>query len=447
MEQNRLLRDSLPKLFLAYVLPSVVAMVLSGIQGMIDGIFLGNYAGSNAMASVNIASPFLQLIIGSTMIVCTGTLSCLGRAVGENKIERARDVFRSSVIGMAIISVFILLCGVIFHERIAMLLGASEVLLADTSCYIQIIALFTPAIAFMLIFGFVDRLLGKPQLYLYATIICLFFNIALDFVMITVLKRGVFGAAVATGLSYFLGFLIVAKPTLSKQTIVNVFEGRFYRKTFFRTAQNGSSEGITYLSVALTMFLFNRAFIHFAGEDGVAAFTVINYIGNFVTFVMFGISDGIASIVSCNYGAGNFKRIRKTFWSAAIINFMVGGLCTLVLIFCSENLISVFLNENPKVLQIAASGAKIYGLSFLFGGFNIVQSGYHTAVGNALLSFLTSAFRGIICITIGMLLLPPLLDINGVWATLPFAEALTVVFCFVIIMKNKHLYFGFTGGK
>ena len=441
MEENRLLKDNLPSLFIGYVLPAVIAMVLSGIQGMIDGIFLGNYAGSNVMASVNIANPFLQISIGGAMVVCTGTLSHLGRVIGEKNLKKAQDVFKSSVIGAAVISVFLLLSGILFHKQIALLLGATEVLLSDTARYIQIIAAFIPAISFMLIFGFVNRLVGKPRLYLYATVACVMMNIILDFLTIKLLKMGVTGAAFATGISYLIGFLIVMKPSLSRQTTVNVFSGKYHSKLFIKTIQNGSSEGITSISAALTMFLFNLAFIHYAGEDGVAAFSVINYIGNFVTLVMFGVSDGIVSIVSCNYGAGNIKRIQKTFYSAVIINFVIGLLCLGVLVFGSENLIAVFLKGNQEVLRIACLGAEIYALGFLFAGFNILQSGYHTAVGNALVSFLISASRGIICIFIGVLVLPRFMEINGVWATVPLAEAVTIVLCGILMMKNRKLFF------
>lgn len=442
MNRKRLLTDRLSILFLQYVFPSIIAMVLSGIQGMVDGIFLGNFVGSNAMASVNIANPFLQLIIGSAMIVCTGTLSYLGRIIGENNINTAKDIFKSALIGLGVISITILLSGVLFHDKISVLLGANQALFEFTSDYLLVISIFTPFIAFMLLFGFVNRLLGKPQLYLYATVVCLISNVVLDFVFLKVFNLGIIGAAMATGISYLLGFLIVLKPIISRKNIVNIFEGRFRGNLFLKAVQNGSSEGVTYISTALTLFLFNLAFIHFAGENGVAAFTVINYIGNFVTLIMFGISDGISSIVSCNYGAGNLKRIRKTFYTAATINFIIGGSCVLILLLFSKSLIAVFLKENFAVIEMACTGAKIYAFSFLFNGFNIIQSGYHTAVGNALNSFLIAAGRGILGILIGIMIFPAILGLNGIWITLPFAEIMTLGFCLILMMKNKRLYFG-----
>lgn len=441
MNNNILSEGRLSTLYLRFVIPSVIAMVISGIQGMIDGIFLGNFVDANAMASVNIANPYMQVIVGATMIVCTGTLSYLGRTLGENNREKAKDIFKSSVIALLVLSIIILLLGVLFHKGIAVLLGANDVLLTSASQYIAIIAFFTPVISFMIFFGFTDRLMGKPNLYPIATVFCLITNIVMDFIAVKILELGVIGAAIATGVSYLVGLMIVIKPVLSRKGIVNIFEGKFCWKIFSHSAFNGSSEGATYVSAALTMLLFNRAFMSFAGEKGVAAFTVINYLGTFVTLIMFGVSDGISSIVSYNYGAGKLERVRKTFFSSVVINFLWGVLLILVLKLYAEELIKIFLKNEPEILQTAIKGAKIYALSFFFSGFNIVQSGYHTSVGNALASFCIAASRGIVFVSIGITVLPYFFGMNGVWATLPFAEIMTLFLCVGLMRVYRDLYF------
>ena len=114
-----------------------------------------------------------------------------------------------------------------------------------------------------------------------------------------------------------------------------------------------------------------------------AAFTIINYVGNFVTLLMFGMSDGISPILSNNYGAGNKERIQKTLRAALIANFLLGLALFGIFWIWGRNLISLFLDgdQGEQVISLAVRGAKIYGLCFLANGFNIVQSGYHTARG------------------------------------------------------------------
>ena len=430
---NTLLTERLPRLFLLFVLPAVIPMVISGTQSMIDGIFLGRFAGVNAMASVNIAGPYMQIITGCTMVICIGTFSYLGRTLGENtNPQKAKDIFRTAVVSLAACALILMAAGLFLSRPLALLLGANEVLLDETALYIRTVAVFIPAICFMMHFGFTARLLEKPHLYLIATLCCVSCNVIMDYLAVKVLGLGVVGAAAATGLSYLSGLLVVVRPFLSRKSIVNLFEGTFHWDILRSSAFNGSSEGITSISAALTMYLFNTAFMGFAGESGVAAFTVINYAGNFVVLVMFGVSDGISTLVSYNYGAKLLLRVKKTLRAALMINFCIGLLIFTVLHLFSRQMVGIFVSDNEFVTAMAVQGAALYSFCFLMNGFNIVQSGYYTSMGDALASVIISASRGIVFISTGIFLLPQFLGINGVWLTPPFAELMTVLVCLII---------------
>lgn len=430
---NTLLTERLPRLFLLFVLPAVISMVISGTQSMIDGIFLGRFAGVNAMASVNIAGPYMQIITGCTMVICIGTFSYLGRTLGENtNPQKAKDIFRTAVVSLAACALILMAAGLFLSRPLALLLGANEVLLDETALYIRTVAVFIPAICFMMHFGFTARLLEKPHLYLIATLCCVSCNVIMDYLAVKVLGLGVVGAAAATGLSYLSGLLVVVRPFLSRKSIVNLFEGTFHWDILRSSAFNGSSEGITSISAALTMYLFNTAFMGFAGESGVAAFTVINYAGNFVVLVMFGVSDGISTLVSYNYGAKLLLRVKKTLRAALMINFCIGLLIFTVLHLFSRQMVGIFVSDNEFVTAMAVQGAALYSFCFLMNGFNIVQSGYYTSMGDALASVIISASRGIVFISTGIFLLPQFLGINGVWLTPTFAELMTVLVCLII---------------
>ena len=281
----------------------------------------------------------------------------------------------------------------------------------------------------------------KPRLYLSGTVTTISCNVILDYLAVGVLGLGIPGAAAATGLAYLGGLLVAASPMFRRETVLNVFDGHFCPREILHAAFNGSSEGVTYAAAALTVFLMNRSFMAYAGEDGVAAFTIINYIGNFVTLLMFGMSDGISPILSSNYGAGNLDRIRKTRTAALISNFIMGAMLFGVFWIFGRQLIGLFLDreQSGTVIDMAVRGARIYGLCFLASGFNIVQSGYHTALGDAVSSILIAASRGIIFVPVGLLLFSRLLGMDGVWFSLPFAEIVTVSVCLAIhFIKNKN---------
>ena len=436
MDQNPLVSRPLPVLFAQFVGPAMVAMVLDGIQGMVDGLFLGRFAGPDAMASVNIANPFFQLIIGATMILCTGTMSAAGRALGARDFSRAKNLYRSALVVLLSLTGVILLAGLLFARPIARFLGANEVLLPGAARYVRVIACFAPVIAFKIFFGFSGRLAGRPRLYLAGTITTLCTNILLDWIAVGLLGLGVTGAVTATGLAYLAGMLVVAPPMFRRSSPLNVFDGAFRGREIFLAACNGASEGVTYAAAALTVFLMNRAFMSFVGEDGVAAFTVINYAGNFVTLLMFGMSDGISPILSSNYGAGRPDRIRRTKTAALAGNFCIGLCLFLLFSVWGRSLIGLFFTagdqRSAQVMDLAVRGARIYGLSFLASGFNIVQSGYHTALGDALRSVAIAASRGLVFLPVGLALFSALLQMDGVWLAPPFAEAVTVLVCLLL---------------
>ncbi len=442
MEKSRLLHNNLGTLFLAFVLPTVAAEVLAGIQGIIDGMFIGNYVSANAMSSINIVSPFVSMIFGVAMVVSTGAVSYLGRVIGQHDYQKAEDVFKSALIGLIVLLLIVEFMGLIFAKDIAQFLGANDVLLNDAVVYIRVFMLFTPCAGLMNFFGFTDRVLDHPKNYLYATITCLFTNIIADYIMVKVLRFGVAGAALATGLAFFNGCFIVIQPLLDHNSIFNIYKGKFRSQLFKELSINGSSEGIGYISTAITIFLFNTAFMHFVGEAGIAAFTIVSYIGNFTALIMFGISDGIVSIVSCNYGAKQFERVRKTFYFAAFLNFMFGVICFAVLSVYGREIISIFLKDNQKVVDLAVAGSAFYAFSFMFVGFNILQSGFNTAVGNAYSSLFISGCRGMIFNVIGIAIFPRFLKLTGVWLTFPFAEISTALVCIIIMLCKHKLYFG-----
>lgn len=427
MKENILGTEKISKLLVKFMIPAIVSMIIAGAQTIIDGMFLGNYVGPNAMASVNIVQPFMQVIIGCSMIISVGSLSFIGRSLGDRNDEEAQNIFKTSFILIIISTIIISILGIFFSERIAFILGADQVLLNGVASYIKIISMFAPLIGLMFLFGFINRVVGRPDLYLKGMILSVICNIILDFLLIKKLGLGVSGAAIATGLAYVVAFFVVIKPMIDKNNIVNVFKGKFDKSVIVPVVYNGSSEGVTAIAIATTAYVFNMAFMQIAGAAGVAAFTTINYIGEFGVLIMFGISDGIGPIISYNHGYKDKDRIKETLNLALKINLIVGAILFLILFVFGKELVSMFAKGNEEVLKLAIDGSKIYAFSFLICGFNIIKSGYFTSIGDARASIVIAASRGIVFIILGIIILPNLIGISGVWLTIPFAEIVTII--------------------
>lgn len=437
-EHQAFLTEKPIKLVFKYSLPAVISVIIHGVQTMIDGIFVGNFIGETALASVNIVGPFMQIIIGLSMIASIGTQSQVGIYLGSGEEKLAKDTFQSILRVASIVAIILSLTVFFASDSIARFLGADDLLIENSSIYIKTLAIFTLPMVLMFYFGFLDRILGKPQLYFIGSLLSLTTNLVLNYVFLVKLKMGVQGTAIATGLSFSVAIIVVIGPFLKKKNILFITNGKFNRKLIPHVLRNGASEGINAISAAVSIFLFNRALMSFAGADGVAAFTVINYIENFGALLLFGICDGIGPIVSYNFGAGELKRVRKTMAISYSGNFIFGVILFILLMFFNEPLISLFIKDRPDIVEFASIGAKIYSFAFLLSGANVLASGYFTFIGRGIESALIAMSRGLVFIVLGVLIWPKLFNVNGVWMTPPVAELITFLLT-LILLKVRSL--------
>ena len=398
MQDNVLGTEKISKLFIKFSIPAILSLTIAGVQTMVDGIFLGNFVGTNAMASVNIAAPFMQLMIGMNLIIGIGGASYIGRSLGEGQVKRAQDIFKSACLFMIGLSIVILVLGFTFSHQLASFLGANDVLLADSSTYIKILALFAPFIGLSFILGVFVRCIGKPNVYLISSVASLFANIILNYVLIKQLKLGIVGAPIATGLSFTTSFLIAAIPFIKKTAVLNFFTGKFNWKLTGQLLYNGSSEGVSSLAAAISTFVFNMAFMRIAGEVGVSAFTAIGYISLFASLIVCGVSAGIGPVISYNYGAQLHDRVKQMMNISCKMAIIMGSALVVLIFLFGKYLIMMFVSDNQAVLDLALHGSKIYAFTFFFNGLNILFSGYFTSIGDALSSIIVAVCRGMIFI-------------------------------------------------
>lgn len=436
-KESEMETEKISKLFIKVVIPSMIAMVIIGIQGMVDGLFLGNFVSSNAMASVNIAHPFFLSTSAIGFVISIGATAFIGRLLGAKQEKDANDVFKTALISIIFSGIFFALVGSCFSEKIANMLGADKTLIADSTAYLRIIAIGLPAFMLNILCSFVNRTTGKTHLFAIGTIAGIFVNIILNYILIVKLEFGVEGAAIATSMSHFIGFLINLKPILLKNELINIYRGSFNKDYLKKVLYNGSSEGVTSISTALTTLIFNLTFMYYYGPSGVSAYTIISYISQVVILLIFGISDGASPIISYNYGAKRYDRVRAIEKISIIANLIIGVLAYLIIFFYGENLIALFAKGDTELIKSAYNGAKLYGVMFFMCGVNIFASAYFTSIGDALKSVIVSASRGIIFILAGIFILPNIFGVNGVWIVSPFADLITFIIVLIMLRKKS----------
>lgn len=437
MRENILGKDPIHKLFLTYTLPSVAAMLFLGLNTIVDGLFVGNYIGASALASVNIAMPFSSFVIALSIMIGIGGQSLIGRHLGAGQIPEAQTAFKTAVLLIVGSSLLFASGAVLFSEEIARCLGANAPILEQTAVYICYSGLFLPFLSVMLVLDYALKTIGRPIYAMIALIIAVSSHMGLTWLLVGQLALGLKGAALAMGIACIVAFILAALPFSSKKSPLNFFQGSFDRQTALHILYGGSAEGLTEIGTGVTTFLFNITLMRYVGETGVAAFTVISYLSFIGNNVLIGLSDGVGAIISYNYGYKKAARVKKALKLACITAFSIGiGLFLIFFVF-SKEIVSIFLAaDNEKVLHLAHYGAKIYAFAFLANGLNIIFSGYFTAIGQPKNAALISLSKGFLWIAAGIVLLPALLGIRGIWLTVPLAEAATIVLSIALLHRH-----------
>ena len=435
--EKLLLTGEIPRLFMKYALPGVAGLLFLGIQSVIDGIVLGRFVGANALASVNLVLPCYSLISAFAIVMGIGGQTLVSISLGRGDKQEANNALRSVFVFLLGMSVVVSLVIFLSAGKIASFLGANEVLLPDAVHYIRALVPFFPLLCAMFFGDYIIKAMGHP---LYATSVMgmtVVLNIVLDLVFVAVLGWGVMGAGLATGIAFTMGACFNVPRLFSRHEVVAVQRGRYDQRLVWIAFYNGSSEGMSELSVAITVFLFNITMMRYLGESGVAAFTAINYILFIGTTVFLGISDGIIPIIGYNYGAGQQERIKLILKLAARTNSLIGiGLFLLLLLF-GEQVIGLFFKDHgSEAFEIASRGVSIYCFAFLLCGLNILASSYFTAIGNAKISIIISALRGLVFVGIGILVLPAVFGIDAIWYDVPIAEICTLSVSFWLVRRS-----------
>lgn len=410
--------------FLRYLVPSVLTMIFLSFYTTIDGFFVSKYAGSDALAGINIVIPITCIIFGVSVMLATGAGAIIGEKLGQKKEQEANEIFSFISIVLLVFSIIFTFVGIIFLKEICIFLGSSTRLLEHVLPYAFVIFLGTIPMSFKLFFEYLVRTDGRPNIGMLMSMTGLILNVVLDYIFVALFDMGTLGAAWGTFLSITVSMLIGLGYFL-KYSHIKFYKPRLNWTVLFKSCTNGSSEMLTEMSTGITTFLFNLIIMKFFGEDGIAAVTIIMYIYYFFISFYMGIAVATAPIVSYNAGSRNHKKIKETTRYSFITIALSSVLILAVSLLCGKQIIHLFV-DGGNVFTLTWDGLKLFSPVFLFIGLNVFLSGFFTALGNGFISALISSLRSLILVVVFILILPNIIGVSGVWITMPLAEATTI---------------------
>ena len=426
------------KTFFKFSLPNMVGLMAMSSVALVDAYFVSQYVSPVAFAAVNIIMPLITIVFGIAIMFTIGAAVLVGTYLGENKIVKARAVFTKVMITISSISLFFSVVCYFFSYDVARLLHANDEIMVYAKPYLEMVSLFFLFQALEYSLSVMIRTDGNPYLASIAVLTGAVLNYILDYLFIVKMNMGIEGAALGTGLSFMVStFMLLFHFILKKGNLKLTNKIGRWKEIFF-AAYNGSSELFSEASVAIIAYLFNKIMVESLGTYGVEAFAVINISLWTVNMLCYAIGDSLVPLLSINYGAGYYDRIKKILTLSRISVLFIGGLAFLLFTFIPEIIVSLLLDKiNKEAFEIALVFADYTKYAFLFIGLNIVFSSSFTALQKPFHSIVVAALRGLILPVICIFQLPYLLQETGLYLAVPVAEFLTILFSYYLWKNTK----------
>lgn len=412
------------KEFLKYAVPSALAMFVSSLYTIIDGIFVGQGVGDAALGAVNIVMPFTIMLFGIATMFAVGGGALVSKNIGAGKNEEAVYAFRQVFKFLLILSVAICVICVIFTKPLVILLGATENLKDLASDYLRFYGMFCiPNLIGIALNSFV-RNDGKPKLAMISTISGAITNIVLDYVFIFILGFGIKGAAIATGLGQLVTVAILLPHFIMKRGVLSFGNVKLDKNIIKEFSNIGLPSFFTEVSFSIIILFQNIALVSYVGEVALSSYSIINYITTNIYMVLLGLAFGVQPLISYNYGAKNADKMIKfydiTLKASLIINLIFTAVCFIF----GRSIIGIFTSDL-EIAQMAYNGLNLMNIGFFAVGINLVTTVYYQAIDIPKSSNIICSFRSIIFLPISLIILAKLFGINGIWISLLASEFLT----------------------
>ena len=426
---------------LCFTLPSMVMMVFTSIYGVVDGLFVSNFVGKTAFASVNLVMPFVMILGGMGFMIGTGGTALVSKILGEGDPENANRTFSMMVLFTLALGVVLSGIGIAFMGPVARFLGATDAMMADCVLYGRIVTGFTFAFMLQNVFQSFFIAAEKPKLGLKVTVAAGVTNMVLDALFIAVFNWGVAGAALATGLSQCVGGVLPLVYFLQPNTsLLRLSPTRLRIRPILAACGNGSSELMSNISSSLVGMLYNFQLMRLAGEDGVSTYGVLMYVQFIFISLFVGYSIGCAPVVGYHYGAQNHGELKNLLGKSVLLMGGGGVVLTALAMALAQPMAHLFVGYDAGLFALTVHAFRLFAWSFLLAGFNIFPSGFFTALNNGAVSAAISFLRTLVLQSASVLILPVFFGVDGIWWAITVAEVFAFLISGMFLLRKRNKY-------
>ena len=425
------------KKFLSYAIPSALAMFISSLYTVIDGIFVGQGVGDLALAAVNVVIPLTIMLFGMATMFAVGGGALISKNFGSKDVETANLMFHQVFKFLLIISFIISITCVIFAGPIVKGLGATPDLYDLAKTYLRFYSLFCiPNIIGIALNSFI-RNDGNPKLAMIATLSGAITNIVLDYLFIFPLQLGLFGAAMATGLGQVVTVSIILIHFIRRQGRLRFGNVKLNFNIIKEFSSIGFPSFFAEAAFSIIIYLTNIALVKTVGEIGITTYSIINYLTTPIYLLLLGLAFGAQPLISYHFGAKEQEPMMKYYRLSNKTNYLINFLFIAICFFFGRPIISIF-TQDPTIIDMAYVGLNIVNAAFIIIGLNLNTTIYYQAIETPKYSNFLCACRSVIFLPIVLFILTNLFGLHGIWAALMVSELLTLL-AFLIFTNIHHI--------
>ena len=423
-------------LFLKFALPTVVGVVIAGIQGIIDGFFIGNAIGSQGLAAVTLAYPVYMVIIAMGVIIGIGASSLAALQLGKGNFRRALDIVHNAFSLCLLTGAVLTVAGLVFCETSISILGASGPALDFAHEYLRIILIGS---VFMILSVALEPLVrndGKPRLCMSIMIAGVIVNLVLDYLFVMQLDMGMMGAALATIIAFALPAVLFMRYLFGSEAKLRLRLKAMKFKLETQILRAGFPSFVMQLSLALVLFAHNYMLLGYGSELAVSAYGIIGYVVSIFSMLFEGMALGVQPIISFNYGAGYYQRVSKTLKLTLLSCILTGAFGFVLINLFPEKVVQIFSQGDSELMVITLRGMKIIMFSLLVEGIVLLTAIYYQSINRVRESLFISLGKIFVVLFPLLFILPAFFGLDGVWAASPATEYIMAIVALAMLSKE-----------
>lgn len=428
-------------------MPGIIAMTAMSLYNMVDSIFIGHGVGALALSGLTVAKPFMDICAAFGTLVGVGASSLVAIKLGEKDYRSANDILANVILLNVLLGTIIMVVGLYWLDPILYAFGASDETIAYARDYMEIILWGNIITHIYYGLNSMLRSVGHPRISMYATILAVLLNLALDPIFIFVMDMGVRGAALATIISQIVSVIVEMIIFLNPKEVIHFHRGiwRLRRDITMRALGIGLAPFLMHMAACFVVIVLNNQLKRYGGDMAIATFGMTNRFMFFFSMIVMGIQQGMQPIVGYNYGANLKDRMLRAFKLSVYCATCVMGVLWLFGVFWPEGFIRLFTHDDVLIAQSIAPARVMLCVMFAVG-FPMITGNFYTSIGMAPKAIFLSLTRQVLFLIPLILCLPLLFDhigwtpIWGVWWALPISDSLSVMTATIVINRDMRKF-------